>query len=857
MLREQVISFLQSGRPLEQLPASHPLYPLKETPCLALVSYILMRDDPGMLERFYPKILPHVMERFSSEKTTRSGLLIGSTGDNETSEVYLSPYLNGLANIEIHALYLIASRIGLHARALGYLQWSRELTETISRTFYNYNRDYYFPLDRTGHFLLVSRVQQLIPLVMNRKLDSGSIMNILDNALTAREFDRYTGSRDLYRSSLFHYRLINSLMTENSCPEISPALERIRGSASPSSGDLDAPSHLYLAEAFEPGIGPGLFPDDWATIGSLLHLVSVYEKEDLYPNDRIASLTGDVIDLRSDLFNSCPGLEVFREGIVQVNRLLISLSDINSYFKAPGKLWKVVDEVKWRELSPRDRDLLKKAAESSVQELLDAKALLSQKLASDAGIEFDINLPPSSVPAGGIIDFKASLQSSDTTLVISDIYLQIDRNRWEAGKDARIGPGVGGFSFSSSFAIPPDWQPGMVDLPGYITFKSGGHRYEIHGGSSMTLNEGYQAILNFPEGKKIKPELPVDIVLKYSADQPLQGIVEGRFCPPLSVSPSLPARFRVEPHKITTTLPLILKTGGIIPPGKYPFTLNLYLEGRQIASLEESVVNPLNWLHLGPLPSDAVTTENGSGYQDDFSKSYRSADGNKVWWRQVPSGAMSESGYLYLNRLETEKSSSCLLYTMLEAGHDSEAKLRLDTGNRAILWLNGNIIFSGSGSENAEIAEELREGKNSILLALFWDKAPDPVIFRISDRSGLPITELSNRLDEIIYRYAAIRSPEAPEEFTAGDNEPKEVTLVLNREECSEVSVIGSFNNWDPEATPMKRNGSGIWEATVILEPGKYSYKFLIDNRLKITDPLSEQQENDGFGGTNSVIIVR
>lgn len=857
MLRQQIISFLQSGKPLGELPPSHPLYPLQETPCLALVSYILMRDDPGMLERFYPKILPHVMERFSSERTTRSGLLIGSIGDDESSEVYLSPYLNSLANIEIQALYLIASRIGFHTRALGYLQWSRELTETINRTFYNYNRDYYFPLDRTGHFILVRRVQQLVPLVMDRKLDAGTRINIMGRALTAREFDRYTGSKDLYKSSLFHYRLINSLISENSCPEISRVLNRVRAAASPGSGDLISPSHLYLAEVFQAEGGPGIFPGDWSTIGSLLHLVSVYEKEDLYPNDRMADLTEDVINLRSALLSSCPDLEVFREYILQVNSLLVSLSDINSYFSTPGKLWKVVDEIRWRELSPRDRDLLKRAAAGSVQELLDAKALLSERLASDGGIEFDLNMPPSSVPAGGIIGFKASLQSADTTLDINDIYLQVDRNRWEAGDDARVGPAVGGFSFASSFTIPPDWQPGMVYLPCYITFKSGRHRYEIHGSSSITLNEGYQAVLNFPEGKKIRPELPMDIVLKYSAEKSLQGMVEGRFCPPLSAAPSLPARFRVEPHGKTTTLPLTLRTDGNIPPGKYPFTLNLFLNGRQIASLEESVVKPLNWLHLGPLPANAVTAENGCSYVDDFRKLHRSAEGRKVWWREVPPGVLSDNGYLYLNRLETEKSSCCLLYTMLEAGSDQQARLRLDTGNSAILWLNGNIIFSGPGLETAEIAEELREGKNSILLGLFWEKLPDPVIFQISDSSGLPLPGLSNRLDDVISRYASINSGAAPEEFDATDKEPKEVTLILNREECSEVSVIGSFNNWDPEATPMERGASGIWEATIILEPGRYSYKFLIDNRVKITDPSSESQESDGFGGTNSVLIVR
>ncbi|MBD3179244.1 MAG: hypothetical protein GF417_06420, partial [Candidatus Latescibacteria bacterium] len=224
MLRQQIISFLQSGRSLDQLPASHPLYPMRDTPCLALVSYYLMQHDTGMLERFFPKIVPHVIERFSSSRTTRSGLLTGTAGDAEGAEIYLSPYLNGLANIEIYTLYLIASRIGMNTRALGYLDWSRELSATINRTFYNYNRNYYFPLDSGGHYLFVHLPQQLVPLVMNRRMDCESKLNIFGNCTAAVDNELLPGSLDLYRGSLFHHRLINDLLGGISCVGVSASL---------------------------------------------------------------------------------------------------------------------------------------------------------------------------------------------------------------------------------------------------------------------------------------------------------------------------------------------------------------------------------------------------------------------------------------------------------------------------------------------------------------------------------------------------------------------------------------------------------------------------------------------------------
>jgi 1,4-alpha-glucan branching enzyme len=75
--------------------------------------------------------------------------------------------------------------------------------------------------------------------------------------------------------------------------------------------------------------------------------------------------------------------------------------------------------------------------------------------------------------------------------------------------------------------------------------------------------------------------------------------------------------------------------------------------------------------------------------------------------------------------------------------------------------------------------------------------------------------------------------------------------------DASEVSVIGEFNNWAPDAGQMRKKGTGRWTVTLILPRGSYQYKFLIDRKTKITDPSNENVEPDGFGGMNSVLTVR
>jgi len=70
------------------------------------------------------------------------------------------------------------------------------------------------------------------------------------------------------------------------------------------------------------------------------------------------------------------------------------------------------------------------------------------------------------------------------------------------------------------------------------------------------------------------------------------------------------------------------------------------------------------------------------------------------------------------------------------------------------------------------------------------------------------------------------------------------------------VDLVGSFNDWAPGATPLKKAPTGIWTVTLQLDPGVYLYMFVIDGLAWVSDPKSGKQIPDGFGQTNSVLIV-
>jgi anti-sigma-K factor RskA len=69
------------------------------------------------------------------------------------------------------------------------------------------------------------------------------------------------------------------------------------------------------------------------------------------------------------------------------------------------------------------------------------------------------------------------------------------------------------------------------------------------------------------------------------------------------------------------------------------------------------------------------------------------------------------------------------------------------------------------------------------------------------------------------------------------------------------VTVVGSFNNWDPETTPLQRQ-DGVWSTILVLAPGNYEYLFFENGARWVTDPLAVQTRDDGFGGSNAVLEV-
>lgn len=100
------------------------------------------------------------------------------------------------------------------------------------------------------------------------------------------------------------------------------------------------------------------------------------------------------------------------------------------------------------------------------------------------------------------------------------------------------------------------------------------------------------------------------------------------------------------------------------------------------------------------------------------------------------------------------------------------------------------------------------------------------------------------------------RGAQAPAPTSVAARDTVFVRFELVAPGARSVAVAGSFNGWRPEALVMSRGPGGVWATTAALALGQYQYQFVVDGERWIPDPGAHAQTEDGFGGTNSVIVV-
>jgi hypothetical protein len=83
------------------------------------------------------------------------------------------------------------------------------------------------------------------------------------------------------------------------------------------------------------------------------------------------------------------------------------------------------------------------------------------------------------------------------------------------------------------------------------------------------------------------------------------------------------------------------------------------------------------------------------------------------------------------------------------------------------------------------------------------------------------------------------------------------VTFVLHTAEAARVNLVGDFNSWDANATPLVHDGSrDLWVVELEVPRGMHNYAFVVDGREWQADPSAPLAAAASFGGPTSVLVV-
>ena len=159
-------------------------------------------------------------------------------------------------------------------------------------------------------------------------------------------------------------------------------------------------------------------------------------------------------------------------------------------------------------------------------------------------------------------------------------------------------------------------------------------------------------------------------------------------------------------------------------------------------------------------------------------------------------------------------------------------------------------------SESVETATASRPREHLIVLHPLAGIAAAVVFIALG--VGATLTALSWRA-RTLADSAAIsgKTPRPGTTLVSNASADREVVrFELSAPTASRVALVGSFNQWNPVATPLQRDSStGKWIVSLRLPPGRHVYAFVVDGDVK-ADPTAPRAADDDFGSANSVVLV-
>lgn len=195
------------------------------------------------------------------------------------------------------------------------------------------------------------------------------------------------------------------------------------------------------------------------------------------------------------------------------------------------------------------------------------------------------------------------------------------------------------------------------------------------------------------------------------------------------------------------------------------------------------------------------------------------------------------------------------------AGAPSDARERAiaDHLNEAVVAYREHMQVPGPAVDQAVMAA-VRARRSPVSRRSIWRWFMQPQLVPVRPALAAAAVIAFIALWSLLLTTLGPRKASSGERAAVMPAEGSETVLVrfeLRAPDAEQVAVAGSFNDWSPDASPLTKNpATGLWTGTIALRLGEHQYLFVVDDTRWIPDPTAHAQVDDGFGQSNSVIVV-
>jgi len=342
-----------------------------------------------------------------------------------------------------------------------------------------------------------------------------------------------------------------------------------------------------------------------------------------------------------------------------------------------------------------------------------------------------------------------------------------------------------------------------------------------------------------------QPTLPrgttarVLVRLRHAGTAPQRGSLHVLSTAMWEVRPSRHLPFELTAPGDTTSTVFELALPEHASPGPYDFVLRVEVAGVDIGTLRTRFFRPLEWISIGPFapPAGALLLPPENGI--NFEQALAGIEG-ELRWRRVPVAAYDATGAVELDLVHGPAPTprcACVL-TMIDLAEGERLHWNAVGANR--LMVDGRLLIPSDPIR-------LGPGRHTLLARSCATDQGWRLGLSLLRKDGSWPGQLDNDLMRFLPGFDhAMQSVSDP-------GSHRNVVLEVRQPGAREVAVLGSFNAWIPWR--LTRGPQGVWSRALVLPPGRYAYKLRVDGQIQ-TDPRALRQEADGFGGSNSLLIV-